>query len=243
METPKPQIIIDPINVGLHNVDPEASRSRIMRGNTYRDCSCVCIHVTRGVIPARVVQSWLHMMAPMNQKFLRIFVTGMEVGQGYSMAVEQILGHPELSKWKYVLTVEEDNLPPPNGLLLLLESIQEHDAVGGLYWTKGEGGQPMIYGRSDEHPRNFIPQMPEPETVQPCNGLGMGFTLFRLDMLKDSKLPRPLFQTRQGFHAGTGESFTQDLFFFNNARAQGYRVACDTRCKVGHYEAERDIVW
>ena len=77
-------------------------------------------------------------MAPMNQKFTRFFVVGMEVGEAYSVAVEQILSNPEFSKWKYVLTLEEDNLPPQDGLLKLYENMNKFDVIGGLYWTKGE---------------------------------------------------------------------------------------------------------
>ncbi len=36
-------------------------------------------------------------------------------------------------------------------------------------------------------PMNFIPQVPTADTVVPCNGLGMGFTLFRIEMLKDKR--------------------------------------------------------
>ena len=46
-----------------------------------------------------------------------------------------------------MLTVEQDNLPPQDGIMKLYESIEEgFDVVSGLYWTKGDAGQPMIYG-------------------------------------------------------------------------------------------------
>jgi hypothetical protein len=186
------------------------------------------------------------MMTPMNQKFSRMFLTNMEVGEAYSMAVEQILAHPELSTWKYILTLEDDNLPPPDGLLKLVESIEAgpYAAVGGLYWTKGEGGQPMIYGDPSELPRNYRPQLPVAETVQRCNGLGMGFTLFRLSMFKDAKLTRPWFKTKQEWTPGVGASaYTQDLFFFDKAGSLGYTFASDNRVKVGHYDQTGDMVW
>ena len=180
----------------------------------------------------------------MNQKFVRFFVVGMEVGEAYSAAIEQILASPELSKWKFILTLEEDNLPPPDGLLKLYESIDRYDVVSGLYWTKGEGGQPMIYGNPKIEPLNFIPQLPETEAVQETNGLGMGFTLFKLDIFKDPKIPRPWFKTQQEVVPGQGaRAYSQDLYFFENIRKLGYRVACDTRVKVGHYDFGMDVVW
>ena len=72
----------------------------------------------------------------------------------------------------------------------------------------------------------------------------MGFTLFRLDMFKDQRIPRPWFKTMGEYKEGVGVAvITQDLYFFNNALAYGYKFACDTRIKVGHYDVERDIVW
>lgn len=244
--TTKPQIVVQDYE-GRHNKDIEKSRDRLIQGNTYKDLSTICIVPTRGVIPAKVVQSWWSMMSAMNQKFIRIFMIGMEVGDAYNSAIEMILNHPDLSKWKYVLTLEEDNMPPCDGLLKLYEAINTppgYDVIGGLYWTKGEGGQPMIYGNPNDIPLNFIPQVPQVDTVQRCNGLGMGFNLFRLDLFKDPKLQRPFFKTLQEHRPGVGTRvYTQDLRFFEDAGRLGYRFGCATNIKVGHYDYENDIVW
>lgn len=179
----------------------------------------------------------------MNQPFVRVMVKGMEVADAYNAAIENILNHPEISKWKYILTLEEDNMPPPNGLLKLYESIDDYSCVGGLYWTKGEAGQPMIYGVPGKLPE-FAPQIPEPDTVVEANGLGMGFNLFKMDLFRDEKIPRPWFKTLQEWSPESGSaSMTQDLYFYKNVRNLGYKVACDTRVKVGHYDSEREIVW
>jgi hypothetical protein len=238
----KPQIVVENLE-GRHNTDP-ASLERLERGQAYRDLSTICLVPTRGHIHAKVVQSWMALMTPMNNRFTRIFMIGMEVGAAYSSAIEQIINTPGLSDWKYILTLEEDNMPPPDGLLRLYENMDQFDAVGGIYWTKGEEGQPMIYGDPKAMPKNFMPQLPQPDTVQECNGLGMGFTLFKVDMFKDERIPRPWFRTEQSYQPGVGtRAYTQDLYFFENAAKFGYRFACDTRVKVGHYDADNDIVW
>jgi hypothetical protein len=227
-----------PDHVGYHNANLEASINRLVRGQTYKDLSTIWITPTRGTLKPRVVSSWMALQKPMNQPFFGpIFVENDEVGCAYQKAFEMVLDHPDLSKWKYILTVEEDNLPPPEGLLRLYESIKDYDAVAGLYWTKGEGGQPMIYGDPRVMPRNFVPQKPIPETVQHCNGLGMGFNLYRIEMFK--KMPRPWFRTVQENNQG----FTQDLWFYNNAGAAGFKFACDTRVKVGHLDVNTGMVW
>jgi hypothetical protein len=184
------------------------------------------------------------LMSPMNQKFIRTFAIGMEVGAAYTQTIEGILQHPDLSKWKYILTLEEDNAPPPDGLLKLYENMDKYDVIGGLYWTKGVDGKPMCYGKHDVFPVNFAPFMPETDTVVRCNGLGMGFTLFKLDIFKNKKLPKPFFETVQKYIPGQGAtSYTQDLKFFENAGKLGYKFACDSRVKVGHYDFENDQMW
>ena len=234
-----PKLLHEQDNVGYHNSDLNASVQRLIKGQTYRDLSTVWITPTRGQIKPKVISSWMALQRPMNQPFYGpLFFEGDEVGVAFQKGFETVLDHPELSKWKYILTVEEDNLPPSDGILKLYEAIQQgYDAVGGIYWTKGAGGQPMIYGDPRIMPRNFVPQKPIPDTVQHCNGLGMGFNLYKIDMFK--KMPRPWFRTVQE----PGKAFTQDLWFYNNAGAAGFKFACHTGCKVGHLDVNTGQVW
>jgi hypothetical protein len=240
----KPQIII-PNYEGAHNQDLEKSQDRLLQSKSYKDLSTVIVCPTRGQVSAKVVQSWMGLMKPMNQKVIGpLFAIGMEVGEAYNSMIEMVLSSPELSTWKYILTIEEDNMPPPDGLLKLYEDMDDYDVVGGLYWTKGEGGQPMIYGDPAVEPLNFIPQVPGTNGLQAANGLGMGFNLFKINIFKDEKLPRPWFKTVQEFIPGQGaRGYSQDLYFYENAGKLGYKFACDTRVKVGHYDAGMDIVW
>jgi len=224
---------------GWHNEQLEESIGRLRKGNTYKNLSTIWIVPTRGKIADRIINSWMNMMKPMNQAVVGpIFIRGDEVGVAYNKGIRMILDNPALRDFKYVLTVEEDNAPPPDGLLRLFESINKYDVVGGLYWTKGPEGQPMIYGDPNTMPRNMVPQLPQQDTVQPCNGLGMGFNLFKLDIFK--KMPEPWFSTVQDTQRG---QWTQDLWFYNNLAKIGGKVACDTRVKVGHYDYDADFMW
>jgi hypothetical protein len=101
------------------------------------------------------------------------------------------------------------------------------------------------YGDPSTLPLNFIPQKPVSNTIQECNGLGMGFTLFKMDIFKDPKLRRPWFKTHQGYdpQSGGASAYTQDLYFFENIRKNGYKVASDNRVLVGHYSLADDIMW
>jgi hypothetical protein len=204
----------------------------------------VIVCPTRGMIPSRVVSSWMGLARPMNQHcYGPVFFQGFEVGDAYEKALDFILGNPDLSKFKYLLTIEEDNLLPYDGLLRLLESIEKFDAVGGLYFTKGLEGQPMCYGPTGVIPRTFAPFLPQPDTVQPCNGLGMGMTLFRMKLFTSGKIPRPFFKTQQEQTEKGFRCFSQDLYFFNLALDYGAKFACDSRVKVGHLDVQADQVW
>lgn len=225
-------------NYGWHNSHLNQSVERLHRGQTYKNLTTIWITPTRGQLKPKVVSAWMSLMRPMNQPFLGpLFYENEEVGVAYEKAFEMILDHPELSKWAYILTVEEDNLPPSDGLLKLYESIPQYDCVGGLYWTKGEQGQPMIYGDPATLPMNFVPQLPRPDTLQHCNGLGMGFNLWKIEAMR--RIPRPWFRTIQEI----GKGFTQDLHFFNEAAKFGFKCACDTRVKVGHLDVQTGMVW
>lgn len=206
-------------------------------------------------------------MRPMNQKiFGPLFIEGHEVGAAYSTAIENILANPVLCKFKYLLTVEDDNLPPPDGLMMLYQSIEgqvcvcdkkhkaegtravpcsrKYDVMSGLYFTKGVEGQPMIYGSPTELPLNFIPQMPLVDTVQECNGTGMGFALWRMKMFKDTRWDKPFFRTVQEHTPNVGTRvYTQDLHWAERAKGLGFRIAVDTRVRVGHFDIENSQVW
>lgn len=205
----------------------------------YRDLSTVWVTPTRGTMGTRVAFSWMHIMGGFNQPLAKFSVEKYEVGQAYNEALKSIFSSPGLSKFKYMLTVEEDNTAPPDALLKLYENIDKYDAIGGLYWTKGEAGVPMIWG-DPKLPGTYIPQPPIKDSIQECNGLGMGFTLFRLDMFKN-----PGFEQGQWFKTVTepGCVMTQDLYFFKKAQELGYKFAVDTRCKVGHYDHNTGVIW
>lgn len=238
----QPAIVVDNYE-GIHN---QGSLDRVQREGLYKNASTICLIPTRGKIAFRVVQSWWNMASPMNQQFLRMFVSGYEVGAAYSTAIDQILQTPVLQDFKYVLTLEEDNMPPADGLLKLLIAMNEHpeyDAIGGLYWTKGLSGQPMIYGDPNAVPFSFRPQPPVPGALVECNGLGMGFTLFRMDLFRDERIPRPWFETIQRYDNTGAKCYTQDLYFFENARKVGHRFACHCDVRVGHFDELEDKVW
>lgn len=177
-----------------------------------------------------------------NQKLCKLFAVGMEVGQAYTSTIEAILAHPELRNYKYILTLEHDNVPPPDGLVRLLECAEnnpQYAAIGDFTSPRGLAASRRS-GKSVRASAQFQTTTPTSDDLVPCNGTGMGFTLFRLDMFKDEKLRRPWFKTSSSQDQGV---FTQDLYFWTDANKHGYKCAIDTRIKVGHYCKLTDQTW
>jgi len=227
---------------GNHNKDIAKTQARLIKGATWKKQRIVAIIPADTLIPAKVALTHWNLIFPPNQGVVRILAQGMEVGDAYSQAIENILQHPDLSKWEYILTLEHDNTPPQDGILKLIERMEEHPeyaCIGGLYYTKGEGGVPQIWGDPNDPVLNFRPQLPVPGQLVECCGTGMGFNLWRLKMFKDERIPKPWFETKKSKN-GVG---TQDLAFWGEARKYGYRCAVDCSVLVGHYDHVTDTTW
>lgn len=230
----KPQIVS--LGSGVHNEDLAASTTRVIEGGSWKKQRVVMLIPAGAQIPTKVYLSHCGLVFPPNQAAHRMAAIGMEVGEAFSNSIAEILAHPDLSQWEYLLTIEHDNIPPPDGLVRLIKRMEEHpefSCIGGLYWTKGPGGQPQIWGDPKDPVLNFRPQPPDPEGgLVECCGTGMGFNLWRLSMFKDERLRRPWFKTLAG-REGVG---TQDLYAWSDFRKYGYRCAIDCSVKVGHYD-------
>ena len=234
----KPQLV----EVGRHNQELEKSTQRIIKGGSWKKQRIVSLIPASEMIPTKVYLSHCGLMFPPNQSVHRMAAIGMEVGLAFSDSIASILEHPELGNWEYLLTIEHDNIPPADGVLKLLKRMEDHPefaCIGGLYWTKGEGGVPQIWGDPKDPVLNFRPQPPQAGQLVECCGTGMGFNLWRLSMFKDPKLRRPWFKTIAG-NEGIG---TQDLYAWSDFRKHGYRCAIDCDVLVGHHDHVNDITW
>ena len=267
------------------------------RGNTFKDLSTVIIMPTRGSITEKkflnckkcktkneyestithglhpiFVEAYKRLVKPMNVPVLEMMPTGYEVGKAYNMAIENILATPALNKFKFILTIEDDNIIPfiPNTqgpLMMLYETMEKgFDAVGGLYWTKGNPSMPLLYGDPKENRKSpagmfkvvFPSRKPKSKNWKPgrvvsgewhdgdiveANGSGMGFTLFKLDLFKDKRLKKPWFKTCNDHTDRGPRLYTQDLYFFEKFKKLGYRMAIDTRVKLGHLDTKTGIIY
>lgn len=222
--------------MGRHNENIVQSTSRIIQGGSWKKQRTIMLIPAGDMIPTRIYLNHCSLIFPPNQPAHKMAAEGMEVGEAFSRSIAEIISHPELSTWEYLLTIEHDNAPPSDGLVRLIKRMEDHPefaCIGGLYWTKGEGGVPQIWGDPRDANLNFRPQPPDPNGgLVECCGTGMGFNLWRLKMFKDERLRRPWFKTVAD-HTGVG---TQDLYAWSDFRKHGYRCAIDCSVKVGHYD-------
>lgn len=235
----KPQLVALEMG-GKNNEDLNKTNARLLKGASWKKQRIIVILPAADMVPAKCMLSWWNLAFPPNNGVVKILAQGMEVGDAYSTAIENILANEELKKWEYVLTLEHDNAPPSNGVVKLVDEMENHpefSCIGGLYFTKGEGGCAQIWGDIKDPVLNYRPQPPDVSGgLMECYGTGMGFNLWRLKMFKDDRIKKPWFKTLNGIdNKGIG---TQDLAFWSEARKYGYRCAIDCSVKVGHYDFE-----
>lgn len=235
---------------GWHNENIAQRTAEVRRGGTWKKQRVIVILPSADLIPAKVAMSHWSLAFPPNQAVHRMLALGQEVGDAYSNAIQSILAHPELREWEYILTIEADNMPPPDGLIKLIERMEQNPqfaCIGGLYWCKGPAGCAHIWGQIADPVVNYRPQPPDPNGgLVECYGTSMGFNLWRIGLFRDERLRKPWFKTLNG-REGNGIA-TQDLYAWSDFRKFGYRCAVDCSIKVGHYDFEGkfgqpDFVW
>jgi hypothetical protein len=246
---------------GYHNAHLEESAARILKGHSYRDMGVVAIVPMRkgGTLRPYWVQMFNGLIKPPNHPYLTFYAEGFEVGDAFNQAIWGILNNPDLMKWNsgrgpWIYTQEDDNIPPPDALIKLLEDMYTtpYAVISGLYWTKGEGGVPQIWGDPASVPPNYAPQVPIPDTIQECRGTGMGCAVWDIEMFKDPRVRQGVgadgvpvwFRTVAEVDAnGAAQCGTQDLSFSAQAQKFGYRFAVDTRIRVGHIDYGANVTW
>lgn len=247
--------------MGSNNAALIDARTLVDKGQELKDQRFVIVTPTRGEqeftckcgdkykinlgIHPNVVMCWQSLMMPLNTKHYRLMISNAPVDVAYNTAIKMILEHPELRSWKYLITIEDDQMMNPDALLKLLKTAKEGDwdAVSGLVWVKrDEVPIAMIYGDPAD-PESEHPVEPKEDQVQECNAMGMGFTLFNLDMFREGKIEKPFFKTVEDYTEEERHFCTQDLYFFKNAKRAGYRFCVDTRIKIGHLDVTTGKVY
>jgi len=224
--------------------------------NSYQNKSIVCVIPTRGSVDVQIVDSWFKLITPVNHNFTKLFMANGRVDDAYNTGIQLILNDPKLSSSRFLLTMEDDNLPPPDGIIKLVESFLKHEqsgdkywAISGVYWTKPSRDciehAPIAWGCPHTGEWNMdVPPISEDENITQCCLIPQGFTLYDLDLFR--KIEYPWFKTvehkpEQDIDWTPGE--TQDSYFFKKVWDAGYKVGVRGDVQVGHIDSQTRQIW
>lgn len=226
--------------------------------NSYQDKSIVCVIPTRGMVDIRVVDAWFKLITPINHKFTKLFMSGGELADSYNTAIITILNHPDLQNTRWLLTMEDDNIPPPDGILKLVDSMLKHEndgdkywAISGTYFTKPSRDYiehaPIAFGCGDTGKWNMMtPPLKDDGSVTQCCLIPQGFTLYDLNIFR--KLEYPWFKTVE-YHDSSRNIFdknvcaTQDAYLFENMWNNNMKIGCRGDIRVGHLDPKTNEIW
>jgi hypothetical protein len=161
---------------------------------------------TRNKLDPEVQESWNDLLWPQNAVHHLKFAKGWEVGQAYDTLVKVIRDSKDYGEFPYILTIEDDNLPPRDGVEKLLQVMESGpwDAVAGLYHTKDPRRTPLVLGDVEGYKKtgrqDFSPidvsKIPQGQRTVEVLAVPMGFTLWRMSFFRD--VPEPWYLTTQG---------------------------------------------
>ncbi|MCX7928846.1 MAG: hypothetical protein N2558_04155 [Patescibacteria group bacterium] len=232
---------------GKLNSEIEKQIHRLKKAKSSKDLSTICIIPHSGILHTRAIQNWFYLAAGMNQKFIPMLVYGKDKAEVFNRVISEIIKNPTLSNFRFILTMHENSVPPPDGLQKLYENTNKYDVIGGLIWNAGiEKVFPLAFGCPNKIPADFIPIAVKNNKIIPCLGLSFGFTLFKTKIFKDKRIEFPWFNSENLTIENTynpSKSLIPNMRFFEKIKLLGYKVCCDTRVRVGNYDYTSEIVW
>ena len=129
----------------------------------------------------------------------------------------------------HILWRDDDVLVPPDALVKAF--ARNADIVGGLVYTKNNVPQPLIMRRDT----NGYVQDWEWGDLVPCEGMGFGFTLMKIDCFK--KVKAPWFEEkREAVDFDQTIITTEDLTLMYRMVDAGCSCYCDTTISCTHVD-------
>lgn len=163
-----------------------------------------------------------------------LVVKGLPVDQARCVLAEKAL---EVGA-KYLWFVDDDTIPPPNTLqrlVTVLENYPEIKVIGGIYVTKAEVPQPVVFrgeglGSFWEWKKGEIFEV---------SSMGAGCMLIRTEIFQN--LPKPWFEFIDvpSFEPSIpGIKVSEDVSFCNKVRAAGFLVYAHGGILCEHFDCE-----
>lgn len=168
----------------------------------------------------------LEFPAGVERKIFNVF--GRDVDDAYNVAVMEAI--KDNADW--IVTIEDDTFPPPDAIVKLLKLAKDNlgCAVGAWYPKREKSRQGVHIIIGDDGARTYLE---DDGKVHEVYTLAMGCSIYPINMFV--KIPQPWFVTTK--------HLTQDSFFSQLARENGYKLLVDTSIKCKHIDRETNEVF
>ncbi len=202
---------------------------------------CIAVGIpTLGTVSMRWCVGYAQLVTPMNSRSPRFIEEGLEVGLARNAIAAKALA--DASQPTHLMFLDDDVLFHPTVLVQLLS--HNLPIVAGVYYSKGDRGEPLIFDRPG---CGTLPYTPGGGLLE-CWGHGMGLCLIRTDLLArvrdELDLPRdargnPEWFRTVGDSPDDGGQWTEDLWFCSllDRLDIARHVDQDPRAFGWHYDA------
>lgn len=196
----------------------------------------ICVGVPTRSSSSMHKDFWLSLFQlrwPHNVSKMITVVDGLPVDEARNKIVE----HAKEGNAKYLLFIDDDVFPPPDGLQRLL--ARKADIVSGVYYTKSQPPYAVI--SKYDYPAGIDDWVYG--DVLEVDFTGGGFLL--IDMKVFDKLKKPYFRYNKGRPQKTEEekrmgNIGEDVWFCKKAQEAGFKVIADTSIQCTHFDYAED---
>lgn len=201
---------------------------------SFNKIGCVIAIASSGrlISPDMIVSMGLQ-AAPTHFSLGWVSVRGLPVEKAREHLVEEALR----VKAKYIWFIDDDTIPPPNALrrlVYVLENYPDIKAVGGVYVTKSEPTQPVVFRGSGLG--SFWHW--KYGDIFEVTSMGAGCLLINTDVFQHLKKPYFAFTETESYDAAVpGQLTSEDVGFCNAVREAGFRVFAHGGILCDHFDA------
>ena len=205
------------------------------------------------LIPVQLMLNHMNLQQPLNCAMSYL----VECGR-LSAEARQIMTMEAIKQGaKYILYWDDDTLPPPDGLYVMHNYLEKHPEVGaisGVYTTRVDPNEPLIY---KEHGAGcaWDFEMGPGAEPEPILGAGAGFLLARVEAVvecnkilqeENGGVPVPIWADEQLVPESRAERrgfWGHDMRFCRILNENGWPVYVDGRVLCGHIDASSGVTY
>lgn len=186
---------------------------------------------SRGPTHVNWTMSMMNLHWPINTSTKR----GIIVGQDVAQARNNFVWEAKECGAKYLFFIDDDVLIPPEGpkhMIYQMDTHPEWDVLTGVYVTKSEPPEPVLFGGKVGSPGVFWDW--EVGTQFPVWGAGLGCAVIRMTAF--DKFPDPWFKFSNEKRGNVSEEEGEDIYFCRNLVENGGTIMADGQILCGHID-------